>query len=169
MKKNNTNLDLPVISNKLKIVDWFEAYNTFFDECVGQSGAPFGLVSRSLVVVPAVDPALVADQPFSFDWGLVVQELVHRLSHTSASYHADNKLVFSQLVTTTLGTLYASMIASFKHVKDRCGALAALNAQFAGAAHWDKEVKVHDAVLRDCVFNGRSGTTIHKFFSLRIA
>ena len=29
MKKNNSNLELPVISKKLKIIDWFEAYDTF--------------------------------------------------------------------------------------------------------------------------------------------
>ena len=36
MKKNNTNLNLPVISNKLKIIDCFKAYNTFCDDYVGQ-------------------------------------------------------------------------------------------------------------------------------------
>jgi hypothetical protein len=29
MKKDNSNLELPVISKKLKIIDWFEAYDTF--------------------------------------------------------------------------------------------------------------------------------------------
>jgi hypothetical protein len=89
--------------------------------------------------------------------------MMHRLSHAGANFCADNKTMFSQLVTATLGTLYASTMASFKRLKDGRGALAALKAQFAGAAHWEKEVKVHDAVLRERVFNGRSGTTIHKF------
>ena len=95
MKKNNINLDLPAISNKLKIIDWFEAYNNFCDDYVGQSGAPLSLVSRTLVAIPAVAPPLVADQPFSFKWGLVAQELVHSLSHTGAGYCADNKTMFS--------------------------------------------------------------------------
>ena len=65
MKKNNPNLELSVIGNKLKIIDWFETYDTFRDDYVGQSSAPLSLVSRPLVAVPAVAPALVADQPFS--------------------------------------------------------------------------------------------------------
>ena len=55
-----------------------------------------------------------------------------------------------------------SKIASFKCLKDRRGVLVALKAQFLGAAHWDKKVNIHDAVLREHVFNGRSGTTMHK-------
>ena len=31
------------------------------------------------------------------------------------------------------------------------------------AGHWDKGVKAHDAALKDCVFNGCSGTAMHKF------
>ena len=109
-------------------MDWFEAYDTFCDDYVGQSGAPFSLVSRPLVAVPVIAPTLAADQPFSLNWGLVAQELVHRLSYTSAGYCADNKTMFSQLVTATLGILYVSTIVSFKRTKDGRGALAALNA-----------------------------------------
>ena len=69
MKKHNTNLELPVISNKLKIINWFEAYDTFFDDHAGQSGGPLSLVSRPLVDVPAVAQDLVADQPFSHECG----------------------------------------------------------------------------------------------------
>ena len=89
--------------------------------------------------------------------------MVHRFSQISANFCTDNATMFSQLVTAALGTSYVSTISSFQRVKDGHGALVALKAQFSGAAHWDKEVKVHDAVLRDRVFNGRSGTTMHKF------
>ena len=119
-----------------------------------------------MVAIPIVAPALVADQPFFLDWKLVVQELVHRLTHTGTNYCAHNKTMFSQMVTATLATSYASTIDSFKRAKDGRGALAALNAQFVGAVHWDKEVKVHDAVLRDCVLNDRSGTTMYKFVAV---
>ena len=52
MKKKNTNPDLPVISSNLKFVDCCEAYDTFCDDYVGQSGAPLSRASRSLVAVP---------------------------------------------------------------------------------------------------------------------
>ena len=73
--------------------------------------------------------------------------------------------MFSQLVITTLGTLHASTTASFKRVKDGPGALTALKTQFVGDGHLDKTFKVHDTVLRDPVFNGRSGTIMHKFLA----
>ena len=169
MKKSNTNLELPVISNKLKIIDWFKACDIFCDDYIVQSGALLSLMSRRVVAVPALAPALVTDKSFPLDWGLFAQELVHRLGHTGANYGAANKTMFSQLVTVTLGTLYASTIASFKRAKDWRGAPAALNAQFAGATHWDKEVKVYDAVGRDHVFNGCSGTRMHKFVAAHCA
>jgi hypothetical protein len=71
-KKNNTSLDLPASSNKLKITDWFEAYDIFCDDYGGQLGAPRSLVSRTLVAVSVFAPTLVADQPFSLNWGPVM-------------------------------------------------------------------------------------------------
>ena len=65
IKDNNSNLKLPVISNNLKIFDWFEAFDTFCNGYIGQSGTPLTLVSRPLVIVPVVAPPLVADQPCS--------------------------------------------------------------------------------------------------------
>ena len=47
--------------------------------------------------------------------------------------------------------------------------MAALKAQFTGATHWDKEVKVHDTVLRDCIFNGRSGNILQNFVATHCA
>ena len=166
MKKSNTNLELPVISNKLKIIDWFKACDIFCDDYIGQSGALLSLMSRRVVAVPALAPALVADKSFSLDWGLFLQELIHRFGHAGTNYCADNKMIFSKLVTATLCTSYASIITSFKRVKDSHRALVVLNAQLTGAVHWDNEVKVHDAVLRDRVFNGFSGTTMHKMFAV---
>ena len=65
------------------------------------------------------------------------------------------------MVTAILGTSYASKISSFKRVKDGRRALLVHNAQLLDAVHWDKEVKVHDVVFRDWVFNGHSRTTMH--------
>ena len=69
------------------------------------------------------------------------------MSHTSPLYRVDNATGYSQLVTATLGTNYASTIAPFKRTKNGRGALAALKAQFAGPAFWDKEVRVSNDFL----------------------
>ena len=64
-KKNQSNLELPVTSNTLKIIDWFEAFDICCNTYIGQPRTPFNLVSRLLVTASAVAPPLGADQPFS--------------------------------------------------------------------------------------------------------
>ena len=106
--------------------------------------------------VPGIAPALEADQPYSTMHGSVSGEMVERMSHAHPLYRPDNATGYAQLVTATLGTQYASTIAPFKRSKDGRGALFALKAQFAGAAHWDREVQV----MNDFMTNSRwTGTT----------
>ena len=93
------------------------------------------------MAVAGVAPTQAADQPYSTGHGSVAGEMVARLSHAHPLYRVDNATGFSQLVTATLGTSYASTIAPFKRAKDGRGALVALKAQFAGPSHWDREVK----------------------------
>ena len=52
MKKNTTNMELPVSSNNLTIIDWFDTYNTLCDDYIRQSGAPLSLVSRPFGYCP---------------------------------------------------------------------------------------------------------------------
>ena len=56
-KKKNINLELSVISNTLKTIDWLEAYDTFCDDYVDQSVALLNLVSRSIDSGPVIAPA----------------------------------------------------------------------------------------------------------------
>ena len=121
-----------MISNKLKTSHPFKAYNTFCDGYVGQSGAPLSLVSSSTGATPVVAPALVDDQSFSLECGLVAQEIVHRLSHVGDDYCADNKTLFSQLVTATLGTSYASIITCIKRAKNGHRALKGAQCTICG-------------------------------------
>ena len=71
----------------------------------------------------------------------VAGEMVHCLSYLHPLFRVDNATGYSQLVTATLGTQYSSMIAPFKRARNGRGALEALKAQFARAAHWDREVR----------------------------
>ena len=164
-KKSNGDLTLPVISAKLSITAFFEAYETFTGEFIGQAHCPIAWIYRDDVVVAGVAPALEPDQPYSTEHGSVANELVNRLSHTHPLYRIDNATGYSQLVTATLGTQYASTIAPFKRIKDGHGALRALRVQFAGPAHWDKEVRVMNDFLVNAKWTGTTAFTLHGFLA----
>ena len=162
-KKSNDELVLPIISSKLSINNWFEAYDTYAASFVGQCNCPLSLIYRDHDDVPGAAPALATDQPFSVEHGSIAEEMVNRFAHVGALFRADNATGFAQIVTATTGTRYASTIAPFKRSKDGRGALKALKAQFSGNAHWDEEIKKHEDFLRNRIFMGRSGHTLHAF------
>ena len=110
-------------------------------------------------------PPQVQDQPYSVEHGSVAGDMVARLSHASPLYRVDNATGYSQLVTATLGTSYASTIAPFKRSRDGRGALLALKAQFAGPAHWDREVKNMNDFLLTNRWTGTTGFTLHQFLA----
>ena len=113
-KQSNDEGSLPTISNKLSIANFFEAYETFVSNFIGQSGCPLSWIYRANVDVPGIAPALEADQPYSTMHGSVSGEMVEHMSHAHPLYRTNNVTGYAQLVTATLGTQYASTIAPFK-------------------------------------------------------
>ena len=164
-KESNDEGSLPVISQKLSVTSFFEAYDTFVGNFIGQSGCPLSWIYRPDDAVPAVAPALEPDQPFSTEHSSVSHEMVARMSHTHPLFRADNATGYAQLVTATLGTQYASTIAPFKRTKNGRAALKALKAQFAGKAYWDKEVKIMTDFMHGSKFTGNTGFTLHAFLA----
>ena len=65
-KKANDDSYLPVISKQLPITQWFESYETFNSNYIGQGGCNIGWVHQDNTAV-AVAEGLVADQPYSTD------------------------------------------------------------------------------------------------------
>ena len=164
-KESNDESNMPTISNKLSITAFFEAYETFTDEFIGQIGCPLRWIYREDERVPVVAPPLEANQPFSTEYGSIADEMVMRLSHNHPLFKADNATGYAQLVTATLGTQYASTISPFKRTKNGRGAYRALKAQFAGKAHWDKEVKVMNDFLLNGKWSGTMAFTLHGFLA----
>jgi len=164
-KKNNDDLTLPKISRNLGIVPFFEAYDTFADEFIGQANCPLSWIYREVAAVPAVAPALEVDQVYSTEHGSVAGEMVARLSHNHPHFRVDNATGYAQLVTATLGTSYAATIAPFKRTKNGRAALAALKAQFAGPAYWDREVKTCKEFLLNNKWTGTTSFTLSQFLA----
>ena len=164
-KDSNDKSGLPVISKQLTISKWFEAYETYVDEYIGQADCPLGWIYRESVAVAAVVPPLERDQPYSTEHGSVAEELVHRMSHDHALFRPDNATGYAQLVTATLGTQYASTIAPYKRTKNGRAAFIALKAQYSGPAHWDKEVSLMNDFLLNSVWTGTTAFTLHGFLA----
>jgi hypothetical protein len=64
-----------------------------------------------------------------------------------------------------MGTQYAATIAPFKRSKDGRGALLALKAQFAGPAHWDREVKQMNEFLLNNRWTGTTAFTLQQWLA----
>ena len=131
---NTTTTNRSVISKTLTVTAFFEAYDTYVNEFIGQANCSLKWIFRDSVAVAAAVPALDTDQPYSIEHGSVAEEMVNRLSHTHPHYRVDNATGYAQLVTATPGTQYAATIAPFKRTRNGRGALTALKAQFAGPA-----------------------------------
>ena len=70
-KKTNDELTLPKISRNLPIVPFFEPYDSFVEEFIGQANCPLAWIYREEVDVPAPAPDLLAGQPYSEGHGSV--------------------------------------------------------------------------------------------------
>ena len=136
--KANDDSSLPIISTKLPIAEWFEAYETFNSNYIGQGGCNLSWVHREFVTVAAAE-GLAPDQPYCDLHGSIDTEMAERLLHTSSQFRADNAPSFSHIVTATLAIQCLSTLAPFKRHKNRRAGLLALKAQFAGPSHWDLE------------------------------
>ena len=134
-KKSNDELTLPIVSKTLSITAFFDAYDTFVEEFIGQANCPLKWIYRETVNVDPAAPILELDQPYSSEYRTVAEEMANRLSHNHPHFRTDNATGFLQLVTATLGTRYASTITPFKRARNGRAALLALKAQFAGPAH----------------------------------
>ena len=110
-----------------------------------------------------VAEALVPDQPYSAEHGLVDEEMVQRLAHAGCQFKADKATGFSHLVIETLGTIYAMTLSPFRRSKDIRSAMIAMKAQFSGPAHWDEEEKNMNDMMMNRKFAGQGNQTLHSF------
>ena len=102
-KKNDDSI-LPKISNTVKIVKWFEAYESHAYAVIGQANAPLTWIIREIFVVSPIEPEVSIGQHHSTKHGSVKLEIVQRLPHTKNIYVEDNTIVYSHIVKETLGT-----------------------------------------------------------------
>ena len=91
--------------------------------------------------------------------------MIQRFVHSHPFYKSDNATAYAQLVISTLGSQYAYMVSPFRRAKKGRVEINALKAQFSGAAHLEREVKVHMEFLLNGKWNGQTSTTLYMLLS----
>ena len=124
--------DIPKISRALPVTKWTEAFVDFLCRVIGVRTIPLSCVIRAEVAVPAAEPALAPQQPYSEIHGSVEAELVARCSHLHALFRDNNARVYYYLEEVTRGTSYAASIKTYQRRKDGRG----------GGLHWCRSTPV---------------------------
>ena len=87
--------------------------------------------------------------------GSVLEDLIHRTSHTHPLYKKDNAMVFTMIEEAARGTHFSNIIQPFKSKKDERGALLALLFSHVGGDKWESIIKINSAWLMTATWNGK--------------
>ena len=117
---------------------------------------PLAYVTRAVVEVLAVVPALENNWPHSEEHGSVENKLIARALHEHELFRKDSTKVYYRLEEATCGTSYAVSIKPFQGSKNGHGAWVALTNQYAGRDKWEAEIKPKDDLLNTRVWKGQS-------------
>ena len=112
--KEDDEPDVPKISKSLPIIKWTEAFQDFLHRVIGVRMIPLAYVTRAVVEVPAVVPALENNWPHSEEHGSVENELIAQALHKHKLFHEDNTKVYYHLEEATRGTSYVASIKPFQ-------------------------------------------------------
>ena len=146
------------------IANFFDAYDTFSSDYIGQNNYPINWVLREdFEVGPST--TLAPKKHYSSIHGLVEDEMIQRFARSHPFYKTDNANVYAQLVISTLVSQYAFTIVPLKGAKNGCEAINQLKYYFSGAAHWDIEVKVNMDFLLNGNCNDQTAITLHTFLA----
>ena len=79
--------------------------------------------------------------------GSVLEDMIHRTSHTHPLYKQDNASVFTMIEEATRGTHFGNTIQPFKRGKNGRGAWKALLLSHVGGDKWESITKTNSAWL----------------------
>ena len=153
--KEDDDPDVPKISKSLPIIKWTEAFQDFLHQVIGVRMISLAYMTRAVVEVLVVVPALENNRPHSEEHGSVENELITRALHEHELFREDNAKVYYHLEEATRGTSYAASIKPFQRSKNGCGAWVALTNQNAGRDKWEAQIKHQDDLLHTRVWKGQ--------------
>jgi hypothetical protein len=93
--------ETPKISKALPVIKWTESFRDFLNRVIAVRTISLCYVIREKVNVPAAAPALVQNQPHSYEHESVTGELVARASYEHALFRDDNASAYHYLEEAT--------------------------------------------------------------------
>ena len=137
-KKTNDTLEPHNLTWNLPIEEYIEGLDVYRGSKIGAMNCPMSLVTRANAIVPAADPEMAPNQPYSIEHGSIIQKMIQSYSHYHTLYATDNTTVYDELDTALRVTKYHATIAPSRRRRDGRGAYLALTAQLCGPALWNK-------------------------------
>ena len=158
-KKKEASPSVPVFKQRQSFIKFLDVIMLYLDLVYGVRNCPLAYVVRNDVIPSATPPALLPNQPHSEEYGSIIGEMTHRLSHDHPLFRMDNAAVFDILEEALRGTTYAATIVRFRRTRDGRGALMALKAQHAGKAVWEKVLKDSETYMTQAEYTGTTSLT----------
>ena len=153
---------IPVLSKTNPPLRWAESFKNICYNTYGVRTVPLSYIIREKTdVIPETgadaavtyDPCL-PDQAHGSS-GSVLEDLIHRTSHTHPLYKQDNASVFTMIEEAARGTHFSNTIQPFKNRKDGRGAWLALLLSHVGGDKWESITKLNSAWLMSTKWNGK--------------
>ena len=130
-----------------------DAFESWLSNTRGIDGVPLSYVIRPNPLIPENRNPPETDPGFGLP--SIEEDLIRRASHTGGTYRADNKKVFTELMTMIpMNSIGWSYIQSFKRANNGRDAFISCKNQFLGATHTKKILSQADAVLAKAFFAG---------------
>ena len=147
---------VPHLSKTNTVIRWVESFKDHLSRSFGVRKCPLTyLIRDSVAVEPENDAPLLPGKAYSAKHGSILEELVHRLSHSDSLYKLDNAMLFSKLDEATRTTIYAPAIKPYSKSKDGRAAFLALIGSHAGNDKWETLQKEKTKFMVNTKWNGR--------------
>ena len=153
---------IPVLSKTNPPLRWSESFKNVCYNTFGVRTVPLSYIIREKTdVVPetGTDAAVTYDpcvpDKAHGSSGSVLDDLIHRTSHTHPLYKQDNATVFTMIEEAARGTHFSNTIQPFKNRKNGRGAWLALLLSHVGEDKWENITKLNSAWLMTTKWNGK--------------
>ena len=163
-KSKQDDPDVPKLTKGTTVAKWDDSWQVYLSCKFGVRKSTLAYVIRPEVQRAAVEPALVAGQPYSAEHGSIEGEMTARLSHTHPLFSNDSGAVYADLLVAVRGTTYEATLKPFARrnngLGDGRGAYLALIGQHAGKDKWVSLLRDAKKYISQGKWDGKTSMTL---------
>jgi hypothetical protein len=167
MERKKADHGQPPKSTKNQAVHkWVDSFVLHLSQKVGVRNSPLDYIVQAIAASDPIPPACQVGDPHSIKTGSIDGDLTARMPHNHPLFKVDNGMTFDMIKMSVCGHDVAVTIAPFRCGQDGCGALLALQSQYAGKAIYDQLVKVAENILKNRTWLGTTSITLPQHMGL---